>query len=396
MALLPEEAELVRRIFDRFLATGSLTAVETELLHDHVKTKTGKNFTRFAIKNILKNPVYMLADEDAYQYFTDKQTEVFSERTDFNSVHGILAYNRTDQEKGRAAIALPVNEWIVSVGQHPGLISGRDWIRVQESLDRNKTKAYRKPRSNKSLLTGLIFCRCGSRMYPKLTKRLNADGEPLYSYVCKMKERSQRSRCNLRNANGNLLDAEILAQIKELGEDDSIFVEQLEKGRKLFMGSRDGYETKLNELQKERAENERKITGLVDSLAELPDGAARSRVAERIEELNRAGEELNARIAEWEGLSEQHRLSDMEFDLMRQMLTSFRSSLDAMDLEQKRAAVRALVHKVVWDGECAHVVLFGAEDEIEFSESFLPLAGESGDEEGRDSELPPLLGEDSK
>ena len=38
-------------------------------------------------------------------------------------------------------------------------------------------------------------------MYPKLSQRTTASGEVIYSYVCKMKERSKRERCNRRNAN---------------------------------------------------------------------------------------------------------------------------------------------------------------------------------------------------
>ena len=59
---------------------------------------------------------------------------------------------------------LPVEEWIVAVGQHEGLISSDQWIKVQESLDRNKNRAYHKPRSNEALLTGLLYCSCGSRI----------------------------------------------------------------------------------------------------------------------------------------------------------------------------------------------------------------------------------------
>jgi site-specific DNA recombinase len=49
------------------------------------------------------------------------------------------------------------------------------------------------------------------------------------------------------------------------------------------------------------------------------------------------------------------------------MLSVFRTSIDTMSIEEKRAAIRTVVRKVIWDGVNAHVVLFGAnEDDIEF------------------------------
>lgn len=393
LALIPEEAAIVRKIFDLYAEYDSQTLVEAELLRQQVKTKTGRDYTRFSIKGILQNPVYLIADTDAYRYFTDKQSDLFAEQADFDGIRGILAYNRTDQEKGRATVYLPPNEWIVSVGQHPGIIPAKVWIKVQESLERNKSKGYRKPRSNEALLTGLLFCRCGARMYPKLTSRKTAEGESIYTYVCKMKERSQRSRCNRRNANGNILDLAIIEQIKQLAGDDSKFVVQLEKSKRFFTGFRDEYDAQLEALRKEQAENERKIAGLVDSMADLGEGAARTRVAQRIVELNAEAEQRKVRIAELEGLTTQKALTDSEFDLMRQLLSVFRDSIDAMSVEQKRAAIRTLIRKVVWDGQYVHVVLFGADEgDIEFPDDLiLPEGAQSGDE---DNDLEPLGNED--
>ena len=51
---------------------------ETELLRQGIKTKTGRSFTRFSIKSILQNPVYLIADKDAYQYFVDNEAELFA------------------------------------------------------------------------------------------------------------------------------------------------------------------------------------------------------------------------------------------------------------------------------------------------------------------------------
>lgn len=66
---IPEEAELVQLIYRKFLETYSLTKVDAYLLEQGIKTKTGRDFTRFSIGNILRNPVYLVADEAAWEYF---------------------------------------------------------------------------------------------------------------------------------------------------------------------------------------------------------------------------------------------------------------------------------------------------------------------------------------
>ena len=78
LKLLPDEAEIIYKIFDLYEQYDSLTMTETELLRQGVKTKTGRSFTRFSIKSILQNPVYLIADKDAYQYFVDNEAELFS------------------------------------------------------------------------------------------------------------------------------------------------------------------------------------------------------------------------------------------------------------------------------------------------------------------------------
>ena len=165
LKLIPAEAETVRHIFNLYLETGSLARTEEKL--GALPTKTGRRFTRFSIRAILQNPVYLTADEAARDYFLQRQVEVFPDSSAFDGVHGILAYRRTRQEKGKSTVSLPVQEWIISVGQHPGIIPARDWIAVQEMLERNRSGSYHTPRKNEALLTGLLFCRCGGKMYPK-------------------------------------------------------------------------------------------------------------------------------------------------------------------------------------------------------------------------------------
>ena len=359
---VPGESEIPKMIFDLYTETDSLTAVEAELLRRRIKTKQGKDFTRFAIKAILQNPVYMVADEDAYNYFMEKEAEIFFPKEAFDGSCGIMAYNRTNQEKGRTTQLLPVSEWIVAIGKHAGVVSSKQWIRVQESLERNKSKTYRTPRSNGALLTGLLYCSCGERMYPKLSQRSASSGELIYTYVCKMKERSRRERCSCRNANGNLLDAAIMEQIRSLTDHGSGFAAQLGKSRAFYTGKREQYERQLEELRAEHERNEKRIDGLIDSLGMAEDSAARPRVLKRIEELTEDNGKIKSRIRELEGMIGVNALGETEFDTLRQKLSGFCSSMDGICVEEKRTAIRTIVRKVIWDGVNAHAVLFGVDE----------------------------------
>lgn len=367
LKLIPEEAETVKLIFDLFVKTGSLTLTEAELIQRRIMTKNGNNFTRFSIKSILQNPVYMIADEEAYEFFNLKDAELFTSKEEFDGIHGILAYNRTDQKKGKATVFNPVGDWIVSVGKHQGIIPGKLWVGVQDNLERNKSKSFRRPRKNEALLTGLLFCSCGNRMYPKLSKRKTADGETIYTYVCKMKERSKKGLCNNHNANGNILDLAVIEKIKQLSSEKSDFIKQLEKSKIFYTGNREQYEQKLSAMKKEKADLEKKVSSLVDTLAELDDDSAKKSIVTRINEMNREIDKISQGIDEMISLTAEHAFSDIEFDVLRQMLSVFGNTIDDMFYEQKRAAVQSIVRRVIWDGENAHVILFGSkEDDIEF------------------------------
>lgn len=378
---VPEEISLVKLIFDKFLATGSLTKTETYLLQNGYTTKNGNQFTRFAIKGLLSNPVYMIADEFAYQYLREKNAGLFSEQSEFDGIHGIMAYNRTLQQPGKANQINPMEEWIVSVGKHEGVIEGAAWVKVQSFLERNKSKSYKKPRSHTALLSGLLICgNCGGHMRPKASQRLNPEGKPVYTYLCSTKERSRGHICNAKNCNGNILDADMVEQLKSLSEDHVDFFRQLERNKRILMASRQEYDQEIAQLKNKIAENDAEIRGLVSALGKATGTSAEDYIIGQIDDLHSSGGSLKRRLAELEELTSRHILSDPEFDLLAQMLASFKGTVEEMTVEQKRAAFRTAVKQVIWDGQDAHVVLFESDYQYEFPETPKGTAGE-GDAE---------------
>ncbi len=382
---IPEEIQLVKMIFEVFMETGSLSKTDQYLLEHRCVTKHGKQFTRFAIRGILTNPVYMIADETAYQYLKENNVDLLAERSEFDGEHGIMAYNRTLQRPGKANQIRPMEEWIVAVGKHPGIIAGSDWVRVQAMLDINKSKSYRRPRSNVALLSGLLRCgECGDYMRLKLTNRRTADGELIYTYMCSTKERSHGTVCGMKNCNGNTLDAKIIEEIRKLSANKETLTRLLAQTKKVISGSKEGYDAELALLREKHAETEDRIKRLVESLSVASDTSAKY-VMEQIDALHQESETQQLRLAELEALTEQSRMLHQEFAFHQEMIESFANAVDSATLEEKRRLLRTIVKKVVWDGKNAYVYLF-AED----GEADLPPIDQPMYPLGEDSECYPL------
>lgn len=382
--IVKDEAKLVREIFEKFIETNSLTKTETYLLQNHIKTKNGKDFTRFSIRSILANPVYMIADMQAWDYFASMGVEIYADKSDFDGKHGVIAYSKTIQKPGKANQIKDMNEWIIAVGKHEGLISGKDWVKAQASLKQNRSKSYHKPRSNVALLSGLLFCgKCGDFMRPKLSQRLNKDGEQIYSYLCQTKEKSRRQNCDGKNPNGNELDRMVCAQIKSLSENHSAFIKGLSTVKREFEASREDFNERLLHLQKEQQDNEKQINALVNALAKSDGTAAFDYITNQINELHSKNDGIKKQIADIESMSSQYSYSDSEFEILKDLLVSFGKSFDTMSVEQKRSALRTFIRKIVWDGENAHIMLFGDSEESVDVNSF---ADENGEPLRADSE----------
>ena len=135
LEIVKDEIALIKKLYAKFIETNSLTKVETYLLQNRIPTKNGNKFTRFSIKGILQNPVYMIADEAAWDYFLKEEIEIYSDEKDFDGVHGIMAYNKTLQQNGKSNQTRDMSEWIIAVGRHKGIISGKEWLLVQDMLE---------------------------------------------------------------------------------------------------------------------------------------------------------------------------------------------------------------------------------------------------------------------
>lgn len=211
------EINILKLIFDKFKKLKSLTKLESYLINKNIKTRKGTNYSISALKLILTNPVYVKNDKDVLNYFKKRKINIYCEndaRNEFDGKYGFLTYNKTNNKK-----KVSMNEWIIAVGLHPGIIDGKEWIAIQNLIEKNKDKRYRSiGKSNKqSIVSGLIYCKnCNSPMRAKNIDRKRKDGTVNYSYCCTLKEKSRGVKCKSKNIKGEELDNKIIDIIKEI------------------------------------------------------------------------------------------------------------------------------------------------------------------------------------
>lgn len=365
LEIIDEEADIVKEIFDKFIETESLTKTQEYLRERRIKTKNGREFTRFAVRNILSNPVYSKADEKAWEYFSSLEGEIYAGKGDFDGEYGIMAYGKTAQSAGKTNRIKDVREWIITVGKHEGLISGDKWTKVQKMLEHNRLKSYRKPRSNAALLSGLLFCgECGAFMRPKLSGRSNGEGKRIYDYLCETKEKTKGSECEIKRINGNDLDFSVCVQIKNMAEAAGCLSYSLEKVKETIETAGTEEHRQVNCLKARERELEKKIKTLVDALSESEETAAFAYYSERINFLISEKEDTKARREEKERNFEAELLSCEKLEKTENMLMDFSSVFNTMSVKQKRKALGSIIEKVIWDGESVHIYFSVKSDEI--------------------------------
>lgn len=381
LEVIPEEFKIVKLIYTKYIELNSLTQLETYLLNQHIKTKNGVEYSRFSIRCILTNPVYMCADKDAWNYFEQNGFRIFAEENQFNGKCGVMTYNKTCQNNGKSHEMKDISKWIVAVGKHKPAVSGAMWVKVQKMLEINKPKSYyRKSTSSFGLLSGLLYCKdCGSFMRPKTNKAVLENGERSFSYICERKDKSRREQCNSRNANGNQLDREIINAIKELSEDTSYFMRQLGKLKSTLKKDNLPLDTESDMLNHKFRENEKQIENFLNSLGETSQTKAGKRITDRINALEAENETIQQQLADLNYTRQINELDTNPFDLLMDMTKSFAVTVDHMTFEQKKNYLRLLVRKVVWDGEDAHLYLTGTDDDVDMDLEGLSSTPKRGD-----------------
>lgn len=356
LVIEPKEMDTLKFIFAKYHELKSLTKLETYLMNNNFKTKKGKYYSLFSLKWILTNPVYAQNDEYVLNYYKEKGIEIYSEnddRANFDGKYGFLTYHKTSGKDN-----IPMKDWIIAVGLHPGIIPGKIWVATQNLLEKNADKSYRAigyPKKD-SIVSGLIRCKnCGSYMRPKNVDKRRADGTVNYVYCCNLKEKSKSHKCNCKNVSGEKLDKKIIDVIKEIFVPNSEIYNELKK--LTLSNSKSTIGDDINILTKEVEKKQQDIDNIIDKLRYI-DVDLIDTINTNLRKLKDEKLELENRIKELKKNQSVPTANNLEKKNTKNIIKIIDNSFkifDQYDLKTKRDIARIFIESI--KGEGNHVTI---------------------------------------
>lgn len=325
-----KDIEKVELIFKNYLRLKSLTKLETFLLNKNILSINLKPYTRFSLKNILTNPVYVKSDKDIYNYYENKGINLYG--GSWNGINGLMIYNKTTNLNHKILKRKKTEEWIISVGKHKGIIDGKTFINVANLIEANNNMRYRKTNSLRSPLSGLVKCaNCKSNMRPKIRK--NKDNEIITDYLCELKEKSKKNLCDAKNINGSIIEDTIISNIMNFEINMTILFNKLKKTLKTDKNS------EIKEISYRIKKNNETIKNLIDKIKYI-DISIIDDINKEIKELKEENAMLNSRLNKLNANS-----IDLK-DLANKTIKNYKN-INNLDNKTKKKYLHLLIKEII-------------------------------------------------
>ncbi len=352
----PAELRTVDMMFEKFLELRSISGVSKYLIKQGITSRSGKYYSLLGIKEILQNPVYCIADKDAFDYFTAQNADVCFNEEDCSDKYGLLAYNKRDYKKKHAP-RQSMDKWIIAIGKHKGRVSGKKWVTVQNIIEDNipTGKKPAKMHNDYSLLSGLIYCdKCGNRLFAK-----QRSGNPgLYDYVCSSKLRGGTELCDCQNIGGQQADDLVCEYLMKYTDESSGIYKLLEKLKHDLQ--RQTRENPLGSIEAQMKKCNAEMDRLINTLSQGNLSTAFiQRVNTRITELDKELSDLTKERERLQSHAESIADKEIQVDMLAAALSSLKNNFDILSIHEKRTLIRLLVQKIVWDGKDLHIFMDG-------------------------------------
>ncbi|MCL2843408.1 MAG: recombinase family protein [Oscillospiraceae bacterium] len=164
----PETAAHVKLMFEMYAQSGISFGDIARYFVEHGILFNGKPLQRTAVSYLLRNPVYVQADLDVYEFYKSQGADVVNDVADFNGINGCYFYKGRDVTEGKYT---NFKNHVLVMAPHEGIIPSDIWLACRKKLMQNSAFGSTK-KAKHTWLAGKIKCgQCGAALNVVAHKR---------------------------------------------------------------------------------------------------------------------------------------------------------------------------------------------------------------------------------
>lgn len=217
-----EEATVVQQVFGLYAHPQvSLGDIARCLQEQQICKRDGSAFSRSRIRDMIVNPVYVMADYRIYEFFKAQGTNIINSPEEFMGTNGAYLYSGV--EKKRRTISLEGHDLVLA--PHQGFVDAGTWLKCRNKCLNNSTVA--KPLKAKATwLAGKIKCaNCGYALSAK-TYHCKTKKDNRY-YLCNHKYNA--GKCDFGSLDADVVDEIVFEEMKKKLEGFQVLTKKQEK-----------------------------------------------------------------------------------------------------------------------------------------------------------------------
>lgn len=313
---IPEEAELVRKVFEMYADVNYSNEDIAKAVRDMPsECRRGRTITRARIQDFIKNPVYVKADINLYNFFKSRGVKIINPPEDFIGTNGCYLYTGNKNTRKQTDLSNAV----LVIAPHEGFIDSDLWIRCRErALSQQQIK--RNPKAKNTWLAGLVKCgECGYALVRKNYIKKNAG-----YFLCSHKMNNNLC-CGCKTIYADEFENLILQKIKAKLAD---FKEFEITGINTINPAAEELKARLTAIENEINETVKNVAGASKTVMAY--------INEKVEKLH--SEKLMAQ-------AEIQRLSESRQSVNEKIICDF-DKFDTLPFEQKRELANAVIKKI--------------------------------------------------
>lgn len=316
LAIVEQEALIVKRIFDEYASGKGYRAIANALNKDGYRTKKNNPFDTNAVKYILTNIVYI----GKIRY---------------------LRYTGWNEKRRRGFNPNP----IIADGKHTPIIDQDLWDKVQTRMK----KASKNPMVNgkgENLLTGIVRCpKCGAAHAASNTTNTLKSGEKkrIRYYSCSQFRNKGASVCSANSIRADVAEAYVFNRIKEVIFNDKVLQQVLENVNSSLEAKPTEMKQRVLNKKQQLEETQVKLNNLNIALSTSPDLI--HTLKGTIDEYASTIEVLKATIAEMEAHKEDD-IKQLTIEEIKPLLQAIFKDMDRLDKKQLKALYLSVVDAI--------------------------------------------------